>query len=264
MLTAITRRPSPELERCQLTFLPRQKIDFKRACRQHRAYRGALAAAGADVRVLEENPSLPDSVFVEDTAVVLDEVAVVTQPSAPARRPEVELVENDLAGLRPLQKISPPARLEGGDVLRIGKKIYVGLSKRTDGRGAAALAEIVRPFGYRVYPVGIRGCLHLKTAVTALDTDTLLVNPDWIQDFPADGGRYKMIGVAAGEPFAANVLRVNQTLFIHSGFRRTIEKLGRSGFRAELLDISEFLKAEAGLTCLSLIFSRSAEKPAAA
>ena len=250
---ALTHRPSPLLGECQLTFIDRTPIDLERANAQHQAYCASLQAAGVQVQVLETSPDLPDSAFVEDCAVILDELAVLTRPGRPARQPEVERLVPFLAEVRLVLQMQSPATLEGGDVLRRGKILYVGRSTRTNSAGIGALREIVHPHGYRVFPVPVHGSLHLKTACTALDDGTLLANPDWIDLSYLEGLR--LLSVPEAEPWAANVLRIGERLWAQSAFPRTLEMLLRAGYAVEALDCSEFLKAEAGLTCLSLVYN---------
>jgi dimethylargininase len=257
MTHAITRAVGAALGDCALTFVDREPIDLARAEAQHAAYNEALRRAGAVVEVVPEDAELPDSVFVEDTAVVLDEAAVVTRPGSPLRRREVPAMTAALSAYRKLLRIEPPATLEGGDVLRLGRDFYVGLSSRTDGEGFSQFASIVRKFGYRATPIDVKGCLHLKTAVTALDPETLLVNPSWIDAAALPGVR--RLVVPPQEPFGANALVVNGVVHLSARWKRTRELVQRSGFSVSALDVSEFEKAEAGLTCLSLIFSNESE-----
>lgn len=249
---ALTHRPSPLLYECELTFLDRQPIDLDRANLQHRAYCASLQAAGIEVQVLETSLDLPDSAFVEDCALILDELAVLTRPGSPSRLPEVERLAAVITEIRPVQQLQPPATMDGGDVLRVGKTLYAGLSTRTNNAGIAALAEIVQPYGYRVIPVPVRGSLHLKTACTALDDETLLANPDWIDISPLSGLR--LLPVPEEEPWSANVLRIGERIWSQTAFPHTLELLLREGYSVQQIDCSEFLKAEAGLTCLSLIY----------
>lgn len=252
-IVALTREPAASLAACELTYLERRPIDSGRAAAQHRAYREALEACGARVVVLPAIEDLPDSVFVEDTAVVLDELAVITRPGVESRRPEVEAVEPEVARLRPLlARVEPPATLEGGDVLRAGRTLYVGLSPRTNASGVEALRAAVGPHGYEVVAVELRGCLHLKTGCASLGDDAVLVNTDWIDPRTFDG--LEVLRVPAEEPFAANALRVGQTLCVGAQFERTAHVLARRGYDVRAVDVSEFAKAEAGLTCMSLLF----------
>ncbi len=257
VLTAIILRPSPRLMNCELTFLPSRAIDFDEAFRQHRSYGEMLHRCGAAVVVLDAQPHLPDSVFVEDTAVVLDELAILTPLGVASRQAESAIVEAALQPHRPLARIAPPARLEGGDVLRIGRDLYVGRSTRTNRAGIAALENIVTPHGYRVRRAEVTGCLHLKTGCTALDTDTVLINPAWVDPAPFEA--LDRIDVPPEEPFGANVLAIDGTLCLHAGFEKTRALLERRGWRIAVTDISQFLKAEAGLTCMSLIFKNTLE-----
>jgi dimethylargininase len=243
----------PALVDCALTFLDREPIDLARAETQHAAYNEALRRAGAVVEVLSADAELPDSVFVEDTAVVFDEAAVVTRPGTPLREREVPSITAALSAYRKLLQIVAPATLEGGDVLRLGRDFYVGISSRTNEEGFAQFASIVRGFGYQANPIEVRGCLHLKTAVTALDAETLLVKPSWID--AAALPRVRQLVVPADEPFGANALVVNGVVHLSARWKQTKELVERSGFSVNGLDVSEFEKAEAGLTCLSLIFS---------
>jgi dimethylargininase len=249
---ALTRDVSPALAACELTFRPRESIDVPRAVAQHAAYCRLLEELGLEVLRLPADPGQPDCCFVEDTAVVLDEVAVLAHPGAPSRRGEVAVVASALAPHRPLARIPSSARLDGGDVLVVGRRIFVGSSARTDAAGAQALRSIVADFGYEVVPVGVTACLHLKSAVTAIDEGAVLANPDWVDLAPLDG--IHVVRVPIDEPGAANVLRVAGCVLAHSGFPRTIDLLAACGMDVRPIDVSEFLKAEAGVTCKSLVF----------
>jgi dimethylargininase len=250
-IIAITHAPSPRLQRGQRTHVQAAEVDFDLACTQHAAYCDALRRCGAEVVTLQANLDLPDSAFVEDAAVVLDEAAIVTSMGTQARRAELAAVEQALAPHRPLRRIELPATLEGGDVLRVDRTLLVGISSRTSVVGIAALEAIAGPFGYRIRPVQVRGCLHLKTACTAIDAETLLINPDWID--AAAIGDYRQIAVPPEERWAANVLPVNGQLLLASAHRRTRNLLERLGHRVLPVDISEFAKAEGGVTCLSIL-----------
>ena len=249
---ALTRDVSPALAACELTFRPRESIDVPRAVAQHAAYCRRLEELGLEVLRLPADPRQPDCCFVEDTAVVLDEVAVLAHPGAPARRGEVAVVASALEQHRPLARVPWPARLDGGDVLVVGRRIFVGSSARTDAAGAQALRSIVADFGYEVVPVGVTACLHLKSAVTAIDEGAVLANPDWVDLAPLDG--IDVVRVPIDEPGAANVLRVAGCVLAHAGFPRTIDLLAARGMDVRPIDVSEFLKAEAGVTCKSLVF----------
>jgi len=211
------------------------------------------------VEVLDGNLDLPDSVFVEDTAVVLDELAVLTPMGAPSRRGESALIAAELSRHRRVERIEEvAAKLEGGDVLRVGRRLFVGLGTRTDEAGASALREIVSPHGYEVITLCVPGCLHLKTGCTALDNRTILINEAFINEARVDTApfaSFRRIPVAPDEPFAANVLRLGEAICMHAGFPATRRLIEEAGYDVKTVDIGEFLKAEAGLTCMSLVFS---------
>jgi dimethylargininase len=250
MLRAITREVSPAIVNCELEYLDREPIDLALAIEQHRQYQACLAELGAQVQILPAEPDLPDSVFVEDPAIVLDEIAVITRVGAASRRGEGETLARVLAKYRELRHIVEPATLEGGDVMRIGKTLYVGYSRRTNIAGIQQLAAMLHPRGYFVVPVEVRGCLHLKTACTYVGEDTILANRDWMD---ADAFcSLKFLDVP--EPRGANALRIGDTVLMPAAFPRTSELLERSGFRVRTIGNSEMLKAEAGVTCTSLIF----------
>jgi len=249
-MIAITHLPSPEIARCQLTHLDRVQIDYSLAVKQHAAYRAALAACGATVVALETNFAYPDCSCVEDAAIVLGEVAVLTPMGTAARAAEPAGIEPELWKYCEVVRISSPAAIEGGDVLRLGRTLYVGTSGRTNAAGVTALKEIVSRFGYRVVPVPVMGCLHLKTAVTALPDDSLLVNPQWL---PADAfPDVERVPVPAEEPFGANVVRVGKSIIAAAAFIQTANLLRWRGFRVNSVELGEFAKAEGGVTCLSL------------
>ena len=232
--------------------LPRRPFDVGLAVAQHAAYRVALESAGIRVTLLPAEPTLPDAVFVEDAAVVLEEVAVICAMGAPSRRPEIEGIAQALAGERPLRRIQSPGTLEGGDVLRAGRRLFVGLSSRTNLEGILQFAEITQPFGYRVQPVSVRRCLHLKTACTLVGDRLILVNHDWVDPFPFAG--FELLATPPDEPWGANTLTVNGRVFVAASSPKTADLLRAKGCDVNALDISELQKAEAGLTCLSVLY----------
>ena len=252
-MRAIAHTVGRSLARCELTFVARQPIDVAVAQRQHAAYCTLLRSLGVAVQVVSTCPDGADAVFVEDVAVVLDELAVAAAMGATTRRPEVEAMLPVLAAHRRVVRIEPPATLEGGDVLRIGRTLYVGRSARTNAAGIAALAHLVAPFDYRVVPVAVRGCLHLKTACTALTDQVLLANPAWVDLRPFAGMR--VVEVAPGEPFGGNVLRLGDALCAAAAPAATNARVRAFGIPLHEVDISELHKAEAGVTCLALVFA---------
>lgn len=250
---AIMRPPTPALARCALTYLERRQIDLEAALRQHAAYAAALEACGVTVQMLPALEAMPDAVFVEDTAVVVDECAVMARPGIESRRGEVESVQAALAAGRPTIRITAAGTLEGGDVLRAGRTIFVGQTPRTNADGTRQLREALAPHGYEVLPVTPTGCLHLKSAVTSIGHETLLVNPEWVD--VSLFARWQCVPVAPEEPFGANALLVGETVHVAASAPLTRRKLDALGFDTVALDTSEFEKAEAALTCLSILFS---------
>jgi dimethylargininase len=252
MLMAITRAVSPALEKCELSFIDRAPIDLAKAREQHRAYEQVLEKLGARVVSLPAEPALPDSMFVEDPAVVLDEIAVIFPLGRASRRPEAESIERVLSEFRRIERIALPATVEGGDVLRVERKLFVGLTRRTNAEGIRALAEIVTHYGYEVRAVPVSGCLHLKSAVTYLGRNTLLANRRWFDVSGFNG--YEIVDVDPSEPDAANALAIGGTVVFPATFPKTRAILEGRGFHVTPLDVSELQKAEAGLTCSSLLF----------
>ncbi len=256
VLVAITREVSPALAACELTHQPRVAIDAARATTQHRAYVDLLARLGCRVIELKAEPDLPDSVFVEDTAVVLDEVAVITRPGAASRRPECRSIASALSDHRPVVALTEPATLDGGDVLFDGSVLWVGLSGRTNGEGLAQLSEIAKRHGLDTRAVALRDCLHLKSAVTLVAPDTLLLAPRWV-DADVFAGR-DIVRVDSAEPGAANALRVGTDIVYPACFPRTRERLEARGIAVHDVDVSELQKAEGAVTCCSLVFRAAA------
>lgn len=248
---AITRAVSRALEHCELTHLQRSPIDLALARRQHAAYEQALREAGCEVQQLPEQPDHPDSVFVEDTAIALDEVAVITRPGAPSRRGEVESMAVALDGLREIVRIEPPGTLDGGDVLRLDRTLYVGASARSSEAGIAQLGRLLAPFDYRVVAVPLRGCLHLKSAVTQVASGRVLLNPDWVDAHCFPG--WEPVSVDPFEPHAANALRLGGALIYPASCPRTADALRKLGIDVRSVDMSETEKAEGGVTCCSVI-----------
>ena len=253
--TALTRHISPLLAECELTHLDRTPIHIPKARKQHRAYEKALESMGYQIRRLPELPEQPDGVFVEDTAVVLQDIAVITRPGAESRRPETESMAAVLREYRELHFIEAPGTLDGGDVLVLGKRIYIGNSGRTNTEAIRQFRQITERLGYRVIPVPVTGCLHLKTAAASLEEDLLLINPDWIN--PQLFKECSIIPVHPGEPFGANVMRKENMALCPESFPRTGHILEKHGYDLLTVDQSELAKAEAGLTCCSVIIDPS-------
>jgi dimethylargininase len=255
MLTAITRAVSPAIVHCELTFVTRQPIDLAKAEAQHRAYQQLLEKCGARVISLSAEPALPDSMFVEDPAIVLPELAVILPLGTEARRAEAASIARALSKFRKLAYVELPGTVEGGDILRIGQRIFAGLSSRTNAEGIRQLAAILAPYGYEVISVEVAGCLHLKSAVTYISRNSLLANRAWFDTKPFSG--FEWIDVAPQDPHAANALAIHDTLIFPASFSHTRARIEQAGFRVTPLDISELQKAESGLTCSSLLFDAS-------
>lgn len=254
-MRAFTRAVSPRLPECALTHLDRVPIDVAKATEQHAAYEQALAASGFEVIHLPELPDDPDAVFVEDTALLLDSHAIITRPGAPSRVGETESTATGLAGHFELHRIQS-GFVDGGDVLRIGRTLYVGLSTRTDAAGANTLAELAGPLGYRVVEANLRDCLHLKSGATLAGPDAKGTPVLLYSDRSVDPSQFVGIDplpVDEREPGAANCLRVAGRVIIAAGNPRTAERLASRGFQVIELDVSELQKAEAGVTCMSLV-----------
>lgn len=252
MLTAITRAISPAILHCELSFISRQPINLEIARAQHRAYERLLEKLGARLISLPAEPALPDSMFVEDPAIVLDELAVILPLGTDSRRPEAVSLAGALGKFRKLAHVTPPGSLEGGDVLRIGRTLYVGLTKRSNAEGIRQLSAILASHKYEVVAVPVNGCLHLKSAVTFLGREMLLANRDWFD--PAPLASYTHIDVDPAEPHAANALALGDTVIFPASFPRTRARIEAAGFHVTPLEISELQKAESGLTCSSLLF----------
>ena len=252
MKIAITRQVSPAINQCEITHIEREPINYKRACAQHKQYEDALHTLGMDVISLDAEADLPDSVFVEDVALVLDECAIMLNPGASSRRPEVASVEKALTPYREIFHIQPPGTVDGGDILTAGRTVYVGISSRSTEDAIGQMKFILEPRNHQVRAVRVTGCLHLKSAVTQVGEDTLLINPEWVSkdDFPG----MKFIEVDSSEPYAANAVLVDKTIIYPSSFPKTQAKLGAAGIRMIIVDADELAKAEGAVTCCSLIF----------
>lgn len=252
MPTAIVRPVSPAIQACELTHLERLPIDLSNAQSQHNRYCTTLAAHGYQVVELTLAEDLADSVFVEDTAVVLPELAIITRPGAESRRPELAAMAAVLQNYRQLEWLSEPATLDGGDVVVLGKSIWIGLSSRSNQAAVEQLQALTEPFGYRVQGVELGQCLHLKSAVCAVDQTTVLLNPQWVdrQIF----AEYQVIEVDPREEYAANVVQLHDgRLLYEQAYPATAERLRQQGYQLILLDNSELAKAEGALTCCSVL-----------
>ncbi len=250
-LLALTRDISPAIEHCELTHLERTTIDLARARAEHNEYESALRTLGYEVRRLPAGPDMPDSVFIEDTAVVLDELAVIMRPGAESRRVETAVVADAVRTYRPVAAILAPGTLDGGDVLRIGQRLFVGSGYRSNDVGIKQLRSIVGSQGYSVEAVPFQGCLHLKSAASLVADDLVLINPAWV-----DAERFqplRTIDVDPSEPYAANALLIDGRVVYPAEHVRTRERLEAAGLTVHPVPAGELAKAEGGVTCCSLL-----------
>jgi dimethylargininase len=248
---AFVREVSPALASCELTHLERAAIDVSRARRQHAEYCDALRSLGCQLQRLQPLPEHADGVFVEDTAVVLPTLAIVTRPGVASRRGETSSVAEALAAHVPVARLTEAACLDGGDVLQIGRRFFVGSSGRTNSQGIAELARALSPLDYSVQAVPVTGCLHLKSACSFIPPDILVVNPSWVN--PSLFGSLRRVAVDESEPYAANTLTVAGTTLVSTAYPRTHDRMRAAAVVTRTLDVSELHKAEAALTCLSLL-----------
>ena len=253
-MIALTRPVPDALAACELTHLERVPIDVGRAREQHANYERMLTSLGCQVVTLPGAPDLPDSVFVEDIAVVLDEIAIITRPGAASRRSETAAIASTLGAFRRLQFLSAPATLDGGDVLRLGWTLYVGVGTRTNAAGVQQLRDLVLPCGYEVRSVVVDACLHLKSAVTEVGPGVVVLNPKWVDSQMFSN--HAIIEVDPAEPAAANVLRIGEALVCGAAYPRTNARLRAVG-KVHTVDVSELAKAEGAVTCCSLVFLES-------
>jgi dimethylargininase len=252
MLTAITRGVSASLASGELTFRDRVPIDVALAQRQHAEYERTLAELGVLVDHLPAEDALADAVFVEDVGMMLDEIGIVTAPGAASRRAETESIAHAMSRYRPVQRLAAPATLDGGDVVRVDRTLFVGRSSRTNAAGIDQLGALVSPLGYIVRAVPVKGALHLKTACTYAGRGVLLANPEWAT--MSAFGDVELLTVDEAEPWGGSVLAIGNTLVMAASFPRTRAKLEAHGFTVAPVDLSELQKAEGGPTCLSIVF----------
>jgi dimethylargininase len=251
MAIAITRDISPNFNECEITHIARVPIDLDVARAQHHGYVNVLKKLGCTVVELRAEEDLPDSVFVEDTAFVLPELAVITRPGADSRKPETESIIQALSPYIKLIHVREPATIDGGDVLVLGQNIYVGLSSRSNDEAIKQLNELLCNYGYKVTGVQMRDCLHLKSAVTRVDDKTLLINKNWVETYHFEN--FNWIEVDPSEPFAANCLPIGESIIFPTTFPGTRAKLEERGYEVLTVDVSELAKAEGAVTCCSLI-----------
>lgn len=249
---AIARKPGPDFARGVTGIAWDKPPDYRKICRQHDAYIEALAARGLDVHVLAPEPDFPDSYFVEDVAVMLPETALITRPGDLSRRREPETITRILARHKPLEYIVAPGRLDGGDVMQVEGHFYIGLSQRTNKKGAQQLGQAAERQGFTWSTIAVPEALHLKTGVNYLGKNCLLMFEAY--DRLPEFGRFNRIIVEKDEISAANTLLINDTLLTPEGCPKTLRKLKTLGMPITQLDMSEVIKMDGGLSCLSLRF----------
>jgi dimethylargininase len=253
-MVAMTREVSPAFARCELTHLSRKPIDVDDARAQHDAYENVLEDAGYRIDRLQADTTMPDAVFIEDAALVFDELAIVTRPGAASRRGETAAVADALARYRSICTIQAPGTMDGGDVMVAGRRVFVGVSTRTNRDAIAQLRRMLSPHAYSVHEIDVRGCLHLKSAVTAVADDLLLINPSLVEKTAFAG--FDFVEIDSEEPMAANAVRLRDRLIYPSAFPRTAERLAARGLKVVGVDVSELQKAEGAVTCCSLLIER--------
>lgn len=251
MTIAITRKISPRFNECEITHIDRTPINIEIAERQHNEYIKALQALNCDVIELPAEKDLPDSVFVEDTAFILPEVAVITRPGADSRKPVIDSIMQALLPYKKILQVKDPATVDGGDVLVLGKNIYIGLSTRSNLQAVEQLNILLKDFGYQVLGIELTDCLHLKSAVTKVDDKTLLINPNWVDSTYFSG--FDLIPIHASEDFAANCLPLNGQIIYPTSFPHTQKLLENKGYKIKNVNLDELAKAEGAVTCCSLI-----------
>ena len=254
-MIALTRDVSDTIDRCELTHVLRRPIDAALARAQHAAYEDALREVGCRVERVPAEPDCPDSVFIEDTAIVLPDIAVITRPGAPSRRAETSTVSKVLRNYRQLATIEAPGTLDGGDVLTIGRTLYIGRTERSNAGGIKQMRMLLSPMGYSVIEVRVTDCLHLKSAVTQVAEEMLLIQPAWVDATVFPG--FELIEVDPSEPHAANALRVGNRVIYPTAFPKTSLRIEGRGIEIRTVDVSELAKAEGAVTCCSLVFDEA-------
>lgn len=249
---ALLRTPGPDFADGITTVAWADPPSHERLLAQHRAYAQALREAGLSVEILPVLDGFPDAYFVEDVAVVVPELAVITRPGAEARRGETNHIVTALAAHRRVVYLEAPATLDGGDVLVVGRRVFVGVSARTNEAGVEALRGQLEPLGYSVCAIPVAAGLHFKSSVNLIGGNTLVASSGFVGRPEFDG--FEMIEVSDAEVYAANLLRVNDHLLVAAGFPELTSRLRDRGFGLRELDMSEAEKMDGGLTCLSLRF----------
>ena len=234
------------------TTISPEPADYGLMVKQHEAYLEALSVAGLEVIVLDPQPDYPDAHFVEDTAVVTPDVAVITNPGADERKGEAELIVPILAEFRKIERIQAPATIDGGDVLQVGNHFFIGLSQRTNQAGAAQLGRILQDYDYTWTTIGVGAGLHFKSGVNYVGNNTLIVSSEFAANEQLK--KFDQIVLDQAESYAANTLLVNDHLLIPAGYPKSRKRLETLALKMIVLEVSEVQKMDGGLTCMSLRF----------
>ncbi|CCQ90571.1 putative N(G),N(G)-dimethylarginine dimethylaminohydrolase [Nitrospina gracilis 3/211] len=250
-LTALVRPPAATFLQALSRHKKQVPIDFPLSLRQHRFYVETLVSLGVKVDVLEPLDAFPDSTFIEDNAIILDDMALLTSMSATSRRGETLQLKAAMERHYKVEILEPPVFVDGGDVLQVGSKIFVGQSTRTNSLAVEAIAKFTRR---PVVPIAVNGALHLKSAVSCLTGELLLIDPEKLDPAPFED--HSWIEVAHGESNAANCLTINGTVLMPSGYPETRALVEKRGLEVRAMPVSEFEKADGGLTCLSILIPK--------
>jgi len=249
---AIVRMPGENIVNA-LTTQNLGKPEYIKALRQHYNYVNALEKSGLKVTILKPDIRYPDATFVEDTAVLTERCAILTNLGAKSRRGEEEEIREVLEGFfTNIEAIRPPGTLEGGDVMRAEDYFYIGLSERTNEEGAKQLIDILSKYNYRGITVPLKKALHLKTGLAYIGENTLIARGEFINS-PIFKG-FNIIEIDDDERYAANCIRVNDYVLLPEGYPKIMETIQRVGYKTIMVDVSEFKKIDGGLSCLSLRF----------
>ncbi|MFP3859543.1 MAG: dimethylarginine dimethylaminohydrolase family protein [Bacteroidales bacterium] len=246
---AIVRKPGNNFPQ-GITSSTLGQPSVNKALEQHNAYCSALQKCELDVQVLDADESYPDGCFVEETAVITEDAAIITKPGDPDRLGEEKKIADVLARYKPLEEISLPGKVDGGDILRVGKHFYIGMSARTNEEGARQLSEILKKYGYTSSRIPVKNVLHLKTGVAYLGENTIIASKEFSDYFSS----FNILELSPEEEYAANCLLINDTLLIPKGFIKSKTKISDLGYNIIELEMSEFRKMDGGLSCLSLLF----------
>ncbi|MCG6913915.1 N(G),N(G)-dimethylarginine dimethylaminohydrolase [bacterium BMS3Abin03] len=247
---AIVKRPCKNLVN-GLTTANLGKPDYDLALKQHQGYIEALIECGLEVTILEADEDYPDSVFVEDTAILTPRCAIITNPGAPSRRGEIIEISKVLKNIyQNVETITEPGTLEAGDVMMVGNHFYIGISKRTNQAGANQLINILEKYDLTGSTITLENVLHLKSGVSYLDNNNLLSIKNFINE--PEFQKYNIILVDEDESYAANSLWINDNVLVPEGFPKTKENINNAGYTAIEIDVTEFRKLDGGLSCLSL------------